>query len=292
MNTAVVVPETPPVEPEKSADKTVAQVNEVVTYTIKVTNHDDETKTNVLVKDTNNFAGEIVATNGDGYIYNGDHTWTIAELGAGETINIVYTCDGVSFHIRVVDVGVYAQTISAAIADNHVYGQMLQSNRSYIIDIGGGTTNVIAIIDRRPQNPGITLEEMGVFELFKLAHRSVMEDCGRNVDDFMLDVLMQGKQSCTASMADALERAKNEFVKRLILELESRKVDLDMGFICMVGGGSILLYDAFQRYVTMRGNQNIVIIPDVKANAKGYYAQEMARLAAAGVEVYRGTAKA
>lgn len=205
---------------------------------------------------------------------------------------IDYTCDGVSFHIRVVDVGVYAQTISAAIADSHVYGQMLQSNRSYIIDIGGGTTNVIAIIDRRPQNPGITLEEMGVFELFKLAHRSVMEDCGRNVDDFMLDVLMQGKQSCTASMADALERAKNEFVKRLILELESRKVDLDMGFICMVGGGSILLYDAFQRYVTMRGNQNIVIIPDVKANAKGYYAQEMARLAAAGVEVYRGTAKA
>lgn len=91
LNTAVVVPETPPVEPEKSADKTVAQVNEVVTYTIKVTNHDDETKTNVLVKDTNNFAGEIVATNGDGYIYNGDHTWTIAELGAGETINIVYT---------------------------------------------------------------------------------------------------------------------------------------------------------------------------------------------------------
>ena len=205
---------------------------------------------------------------------------------------IEYTCDGVEYHIQIRDVGVFAQTISAAISDGNVYSQMMQSNRSYIIDIGGGTTNVIAIIDRRPQNPGITLEEMGVLELFKLAHRSVMEDCGRNVDDYMLDVLMQGKQSCPANMADALERAKNEFVKRLILELESRKVDLDMGFICMVGGGSILLFDAFQRYVTKRGNQGIVIIPDVKANAKGYYAQEMARLAAAGVEVYRGSAKA
>lgn len=91
LNTAVVVPETPPVEPEKTADKTVAQVNEVVTYTIRVTNHDDETKTNVIVKDTNNFAGEIIAADGDGYVYNGDHTWTIAEIGAGESINIVYT---------------------------------------------------------------------------------------------------------------------------------------------------------------------------------------------------------
>ena len=91
LNAAVIVPENPPVEPEKTADKTIAQVDEVVTYTIKVTNHDDEAKQNVLVTDTNNFAGEINATDGDGYVYNGDHTWTIAEIGAGETINIVYT---------------------------------------------------------------------------------------------------------------------------------------------------------------------------------------------------------
>lgn len=91
LNAAVNIPENPPMEPEKTADKTVAQVNEVVTYTIKVKNHDDETKTNVLVTDTNNFADEIVAADGDGYIYNGDHTWTIAEIGAGETITIVYT---------------------------------------------------------------------------------------------------------------------------------------------------------------------------------------------------------
>ena len=91
LNAAVNVPEKPPVEPEKTADKTVAKVDEVVTYTIKVTNHDDEAKTNVLVTDTNNFKGDINAADGDGYVYNGDHTWTIAEIGAGQTINIVYT---------------------------------------------------------------------------------------------------------------------------------------------------------------------------------------------------------
>lgn len=188
--------------------------------------------------------------------------------------------------------GVYAQTISAAISDARIYNEMLQSSRSYIIDIGGGTTNVISIIDRKPQNPGITLEEMGVLELFKLAHRTIMEDCGRNIDDFMIDVLMQGRKSCPDAMKASIERAKNEFVKKLILELEARKVDLYMGYICMVGGGGVLLFDAFHRYITEKGNNDIVLIPDVKANARGYYAQEMARLASAGIEVYRGKAKA
>ena len=194
---------------------------------------------------------------------------------------IRYMSDGIPFTIRIVDVGVYAQTISAAISDARIYNEMLQSSRSYIVDIGGGTTNVISIIDRKPQNPGITLEEMGVLELFKLAHRTIMEDCGRNIDDFMIDVLMQGKKSCPDAMKASIERAKNEFVKKLILELEARKVDLYMGYICMVGGGSVLLFDAFHRYITEKGNNDIVLIPDVKANARGYYAQEMARLASA-----------
>lgn len=205
---------------------------------------------------------------------------------------IHFMSDGVVFDIRIVDVGVYAQSISAAISDGKVYEQMLKSTRAYIIDIGGGTTNVISVIDRKPQNPGITLEDMGVLELFKLAHRTILEDCSRSIDDFMIDALMQEKKSCQPNIKDALERAKNEFVKKLILELEARKVDLYMGYICMVGGGSVLLYDAFHRYVTKLGNSDIVIIPDVKANTRGYYAQEMARLAAAGTEVYRGTAKA
>lgn len=205
---------------------------------------------------------------------------------------IHFVSDGITFDIRIVDVGVYAQSISAAIADSHIYEQMLKSTRAYIIDIGGGTTNVISIINRKPQNPGITLEEMGVLELFKQAHRTIMEDCSRNIDDFMIDAIMQGKKSCPANIQESIERAKGEFVKKLILELEARKVDLYMGYICMVGGGSVLLYNAFQRYVANVGNTDIVLIPDVKANAKGYYAQEMARLAAAGTDVYRGTAKA
>lgn len=93
LNAAVVTtpPVDPPLEPTKTADKKFAFVNEIVTYTISVYNPDTKAKTNVTVKDTNNFVGSINAANTDKYTYNGDNTWTIPEIGAGETIDITYT---------------------------------------------------------------------------------------------------------------------------------------------------------------------------------------------------------
>ena len=93
LNAAVVTtpPVDPPLEPTKTADKKFAFVDEIVTYTISVYNPDTKAKTNVTVKDTNNFVGSINAANTDKYTYNGDSTWTIPEIGAGETINITYT---------------------------------------------------------------------------------------------------------------------------------------------------------------------------------------------------------
>lgn len=191
---------------------------------------------------------------------------------------IEFLHEGIKFKIRVVDVGVFAQTISAAISSPSVYGTMMKTVRSYVIDIGGGTTNVVSIINQVPQNPGITLENMGVLELFKMARRAVLEDTNRNIDDFMLDAMLRKEQICPPDIEAAINRAKNDFVKRLILELQARKIDLYMGFLCFVGGGSVLLYDCLQKNIESIGNTQMVLIPDVRANAMGYFAQEGARL--------------
>lgn len=89
-NAAVEIPEVP--EIEKKADKQTVVVGEVVTYTITVTNTTNETKTNVEVKDTNNFTGVITpAENTDVVSYIGDKVWNISSIGAGESVDIVYT---------------------------------------------------------------------------------------------------------------------------------------------------------------------------------------------------------
>ena len=91
LNAAVITEPDPPVDIEKEADKHIAKVDEVVTYTIRVTNTTDSTVTDLLVSDNNNFTGDIVAQSTEKYTYNGDRTWTIASMEPGEVVEIVYT---------------------------------------------------------------------------------------------------------------------------------------------------------------------------------------------------------
>ena len=91
LNAAVVKDPTPPIDVEKDADKYVAKVTDVVTYTITVRNTTDETVNDITVSDHNNFSGSINAVGSDRYTYNGDGTWTIGYLDADEAIDIVYT---------------------------------------------------------------------------------------------------------------------------------------------------------------------------------------------------------
>ena len=91
LNAAVITTPKPSTDIVKSADKHIAKVNEIVTYTITVKNNSKDTLTNLLVSDTNNFKGEIEGKDGKGYTYNGDKTWTIATLESGKSIDITYT---------------------------------------------------------------------------------------------------------------------------------------------------------------------------------------------------------
>lgn len=88
LNAAVITTPKPSTDIVKSADKHIAKVNEIVTYTITVKNNSKDTLTNLLVSDTNNFKGEIEGKDGKGYTYNGDKTWTIATLESGKSIDI------------------------------------------------------------------------------------------------------------------------------------------------------------------------------------------------------------
>lgn len=91
LNAAIVKDPTPPIDVEKDADKYIAKVTDVVTYTITVKNTTDEAVNDITVTDRNNFAGAITAESTERCTYNGDGTWTIGHLDAGETFDIVYT---------------------------------------------------------------------------------------------------------------------------------------------------------------------------------------------------------
>lgn len=195
-----------------------------------------------------------------------------------------YTYEGEEFKIQIVDVSVFPQTISAVASSGDVWKEVTTCPRSYIIDIGGGTTNVIGIIHGQPQNPGITLENAGVLQLFKEVERHVMEDCGVSLDDFTVDSILRGSQSCPDDIKKSVTDAAGEFVKKRINDLsDGRGVDMRLGKLCFVGGGSVLLFDHFKEQLK---RDDLILIPDVRANAKGYYYQEDSKLVRNGYRVY------
>lgn len=107
LNAAIVKDPTPPIDVEKDADKYIAKVTDVVTYTITVKNTTDEAVNDITVTDHNNFAGDlvnvsvkdnnngashIVATSGDGYTYDdATATFTIERIPVGESFTLTYS---------------------------------------------------------------------------------------------------------------------------------------------------------------------------------------------------------
>lgn len=200
----------------------------------------------------------------------------------GKTIEYVF--EGMKYRIQIADVSVFPQSVSAAASDVGTWRQLVSSPRSYIIDIGGGTTNVIAIVKGMPQNPGITLENSGVLQLFKDIHREVVSSCGVNLDDFLIESILRGQMDCPENIRQAIEIAQSEFVNKRINDLrEGRNVDMAMSRLCFVGGGSVLLIDTFKKALK---RSDLMLIEDVRANAKGYYMQETTKLTKAGFLVY------
>ncbi len=89
------IPGTSASEPDlsvvKVADREVANVGDTIGYTLIVTNIGDYDLESVLITDEANGTGTIEAVNGAGYVYNGDGTFTIADINIGEAVIIRYT---------------------------------------------------------------------------------------------------------------------------------------------------------------------------------------------------------
>lgn len=192
---------------------------------------------------------------------------------------IQYSFEGTDYHIQIDDVGVFPQSIAAVMAYPHIYAALRQTLRSYIIDIGGGTTNVIPIVAGKPQNPGLTIEDGGALELYKQCRRRAMEENGVELDEIMCDGILRGLQTVPVTLYDTLNECAGEFVRQLLHKLHASGVDLAISGLCFVGGTSVLLRSHIERELQ---RDDVNIINDISANAQGYLQLERGRLLSAG----------
>lgn len=144
--------------------------------------------------------------------------------------------------------------------------------RYYIVGIGGGTVDVIPVINGSPDVNNCFSLKKGTREMYKyiaikLKNELQLEDEEEIEDNLIEDVIIGEKTVLDGSIIEKINAYAEEYVERLInIDLkEKHKVNLGNYPSVFFGGGGLLLRQYIEQYV-----KNCEILEDVNANAKSY----------------------
>ena len=198
-------------------------------------------------------------------------------LQYGKQIHFEY--GGKPFNIKLTSVGVYIQGFAAVAVKN---SPLKQSSRSYAVDIGGFTVDVIEL-----KQGVLTLEQLlsletGVITMFNsiIEKIAMMPDALLVKEADIVEVLMGEQNILTEKypqIVDLIEFEAQQHLDSIINSLRERGIDLRMTPVFFIGGGSLLL-KKFIENSDLIGDR-FEILEYSTANAYGYELLHQASLA-------------
>lgn len=188
--------------------------------------------------------------------------------------NIHFLFGRTSFDIVIKRVFVYPQGFSVT-AEPKIQELIKRYPRSYVVDIGGYTTDIIRFVGKGTSYfPDLSFCESydhGIIELLSKVESALRVQCGNNVDDYMAENILMGNQLAYLDpkfYAVAKEVAANYTTELLRSIGEQIKDDFKTSFFIFMGGGSNMMKSNIIDYI---GNErNTFFVDDVSANAKGF----------------------
>lgn len=198
----------------------------------------------------------------------------------GQPINFTY--NDIPFEISVKHVFVYPQGFSVTAAAN-VQNEIKKYPRSYVIDIGGYTTDVIRFVGHKTSYaPDLSFCESfdkGIIEMLSTVESELRTQCSLSVDDYMAEALFRGNSGDTLFADDAIQvaqKAGTTYAENLIRSISEKvKDDFKTSFFVFMGGGATLMRASIEKAINSR---NLYFVDDVTANAKGYEVMARAQL--------------
>lgn len=186
---------------------------------------------------------------------------------------VCFEYNDVTFDIRIGRVEVFPQGYAAMVP---YLGETKNKARSYIIDIGGYTTDVIKL--KRGGEPDLEFCESfntGIIKLFDKIERTVRNSFRVELDDYMVDSILRGQMQGAAAIQKAAKQVRREFASTLIHSLAEKGVDLTLSYPVFIGGGASLLKEDI---ITQLECDEYKFVDDVRANAQGYELLAKAKL--------------
>ncbi len=227
--------------------------------------------------------------------------------------HLAFKYNDMSFDIHIKEVFVSAQGF-AAIFPNDWYTQVTKFPQAYIIDIGGYTTDIALVANRRIDlnffesldfgviflyneiadvvrknhgkdiiggyttdialvaNRRIDLNffeslDFGVIFLYNEIADVVRKNHGKDINGILIEAILKGENIGDDDVEETVKAVTDNYAKRLISSLRDRKIDMELSLPVLVGGGAQLMEQYLRRAIP---RNEVLIVPDVRANAIGY----------------------
>lgn len=185
-------------------------------------------------------------------------------LQKGKTLT--YTYNGMEFTVTIEEVLVSPQGF-AAIFPNDVFLQVSQSIQSYIIDIGGYTTDIALVVNKKIDTNFFESLDFGVIHMMNEISSQVEKECQKSISGPIIEAILKGQRVGDEQVEDIVINASRAYAKEIIDALKDHGIDLALSVPVLCGGGALLMKEALMKEI---GRDKTIILGDIRANAIGY----------------------
>ena len=181
-------------------------------------------------------------------------------ISKGRNVNFEY--NGKLFSIEISRVTVYPQGF-CAVAE--LLGRIKDYPRSYIVDIGGYTTDVVLLANGKPDMSFCHSFNFGVIHMDNEVKRVISAQYDVELEDAHIESSLMGNTTLPEEIRRAIEHEAGVYADELVRNLKEKGVDPTINMLLFVGGGSELF-----RNVLSKSCPISIFQTNVCANAIGY----------------------
>lgn len=189
----------------------------------------------------------------------------------GETVEFDY--NDKHFIINIMSVNVFPQAFAAVAPKS---SDLKLYSRTYIIDIGGYTTDVLLLAKGKPDLTYCRSLETGIITMNNKIQGKISTAYDMKIEEeHIYDVLFNKKTVLTEEIKNEIKKECSAHTAMILNQLRELGIDLRTNPAIFLGGGSLLL----KEFIENSDMTSVVeFIPDISANAVGYTILTSAKL--------------
>lgn len=180
-------------------------------------------------------------------------------------IEFIYNSKKFSFHLK--EVRLYPQCYAAAMTC--VQDVITKYRVVYLVDIGAGTTDLVALVNGRPDRKIMMSREIGITPMKDKIIDDVINDYQYTLDGVVIEDILSAEKETVLDyeITEMVKREAREWTVQILNQLHSKVKDFRTAPTVFMGGGSNLLK---QYLLESKMFGATYFIENTKANAEGY----------------------